>query len=160
MLIHSASILEACHLCTRGYRFGLILLHRHFNMEPSERLVAVGNTSIPWGPEDYDAKNRRLGKIIPYTFIFEEPGRVAPFEYNFVPHEKIKSVINISAATNAFVQELGALLFSLKLEKVLGLRTVTEVGGNRGEITVGRANIFIQVETLVGFQCFYLLASY
>ena len=152
--------MEACHLCPRGYRFGLTLLHRHFNIEPSERLVTVGNTSIPWGPEDYGVENRPLGKVIPYTFIFEEPGRLAPFEYNFVVHERVNSVINISAATKAFVRELGALLFSLKLEKVLGLRTVTEVEGNRAEFTVGRANIFIQVEKMVGFQCFYLLELY
>lgn len=30
-----------------GNRFGITLLHRHFNMAPSEKLVSVDNTSVP-----------------------------------------------------------------------------------------------------------------
>ncbi|PPQ91854.1 hypothetical protein CVT25_000790 [Psilocybe cyanescens] len=28
-------------------KFGITLLHRHFNMAPSEKLVSVDNTSVP-----------------------------------------------------------------------------------------------------------------
>ena len=138
------------------FRFGLTLLHRHFDLAPSEKLVAVEKTSVPWGPGDYDpdVKDEALGKVIPQSFIFSAPDRLVPFEYGFFTHDVLnKGVINIAAASKAFVEELGTLLFSLKLEKVLGLRTASEhPEGNPIEFTVGRANIFVEVDQPVGFR--------
>jgi hypothetical protein len=128
-------------------------------MAPSERLVAVDKTSVPWGPSDYDRRREdgSLGKVIPQAFAFLEPGQIAPFEYTFFTDEAMsKEVINIATATKAFLEELGTLLFSLKLEKVLGLRTASELKGNFIEFTVGRANIFIEVEKPVGFRCYHV----
>ncbi|KAM6494590.1 hypothetical protein JOM56_009213 [Amanita muscaria] len=117
-------------------------------MAPSaKKLVSVDNTSIPWGPGDYEREDGTLGKIVPQAFFFLAPGRIAPFEYTFVSHEQISNAVHIAAATKAFVEELGTLLFSLQLEKVLGLQAVSpELQGNHIEFTVGRANIFIKVE--------------
>lgn len=30
------------------YKFGLSMLHRHFNLSPGEMLVDYGGTSVPW----------------------------------------------------------------------------------------------------------------
>jgi hypothetical protein len=128
-------------------QFGVTLLHRHFDLDQSERLVEVGKTSTPWGPSAYE--NTYLGKVIPQAFIFSAPGQLVPFEYTFFTHEAMNSgtIIDISSATKAFVDDLETLLLLFQLEKVLGLRTRPETSAKyEVEFTVDRANIFIELE--------------
>jgi len=126
-------------------KFGVTLLHRHFDMDADEKLVAVGNTSTPWSSDAIE--NGTLGKVIPQAFIFSAPDQIAPSEYTFFTNDALTTAISIGSAPKAFVEELGSLLFALKLEKVLGLRTVSgRKASHDVEFTVGRANIFVELD--------------
>jgi hypothetical protein len=128
----------------RNTRFGVTLLHRHFDMDESERLVTVHNTSTPWGCQDYS--DHPLGKVLPQAFIFTSPDKIVPFEYTFFTSNISNNIILFETATKAFLAELGACLFSLQLEKVLGLRVHPGPQEKRKvEFTVNRANINIEM---------------
>ncbi|KAI9769972.1 MAG: hypothetical protein M1840_003683 [Geoglossum simile] len=59
--------------------FGLILLHRHFELDQNERLVSYGDTSVPW----------RLSKIskniTPSNWLLSGDGAFRPYEFRYTP---------------------------------------------------------------------------
>jgi len=126
-------------------KFGISLLHRHFDIDESERLVAVNDTSTPWGHEAYS--NHKLGKVLPQAFIFTSPDKIVPFEYTFFTPNLLDNVTLFESATKAFLTELGLCLFSLQLEKVLGLRVHPGIQKKlKLEFTVNRANINVDID--------------
>ncbi|KAF8810781.1 hypothetical protein BYT27DRAFT_7253403 [Phlegmacium glaucopus] len=132
-------------------KFGVTLLHRHFDIDESERLVAVNDTSTPWGCEAYN--NHALGKVLPQAFIFASPDKIVPFEYTFFTRNLLDNVTLFESATKAFLTELGLCLFSLQLDKVLGLRV--HPGSQKKlklEFTVNRANINIDMDKEASFS--------
>jgi len=127
-------------------KFGVTLLHRHFKMEPSERLVAVRDTSTPWGPDAYNT--HPLGEVLPQAFIFTAPDTILPYEYTFFTTESLGKAVRFKDATRAFLVEIGSLLFSTGLATFLGLRVHPgdELKQSKLEFTVERANININVD--------------
>ncbi|KAF5712166.1 phosphotransferase enzyme family domain-containing protein [Fusarium mundagurra] len=59
------------------HAFGLILNHRHFDMNPDERLVEYRGTSVPW--------TRLLDKAKPSSWLFAEDGNCLPYEFHYSP---------------------------------------------------------------------------
>ncbi|KAF8528708.1 hypothetical protein JB92DRAFT_3139634 [Gautieria morchelliformis] len=129
-------------------KFGVTLLHRHFRMEEWEKLVAVHDTSTPWGPEAYDAHH--LGEVLPQAFVFTASDAIVPFEYGFFTTATVINAPRFEAATKEFLVELGSLLFSLGLAQYLGLRVHPglELKAHMLEFTVNRANISVDVNQM------------
>lgn len=126
-------------------------------MEDWEKLVAVQDTSTPWGPEAYDT--HPLGQVLPQAFVFTAPDAIVPFEYVFFSTETLSNAPRFEAATKEFLVELGSLLFSLGLAQYLGLRVHPglELKAQKLEFTVNRANINLNVNQMVRYTKLTLL---
>ncbi|KIM41075.1 hypothetical protein M413DRAFT_28156 [Hebeloma cylindrosporum] len=96
-------------------KFGLGLLHRHFDMEPSERLVELNNISTPWDETDAQSIG---GALLSHSWDA------------------------LLSTFGEFLAELYAKLRALGLDKTLGLRAHPGPDfDGLVEVTVGRANI-------------------
>lgn len=115
--------------------FGLTLLHRHFDMEPTEMLVAFGNVSVPW---DTTSNCKATDQIHPSSWRFLAGG--------IVPYEFTSNKATVQAdikAHNAFSQELGIFLREKHLDQLLGLCHIDIDSPTTMEFTSGRANVTV-----------------
>ncbi|KAJ8127960.1 hypothetical protein O1611_g5677 [Lasiodiplodia mahajangana] len=118
--------------------FGFVLLHRHFDMEPTEMLVAFGNVSVPW---DVKCNKSELRCIAPISWRFTAEG-IAPYEFT---GEETTSLPH-GPDYDEFARELGEILRDMHLEHLLGF---CRIGGSTiespatMEFTSGRANITV-----------------
>lgn len=123
--------------------FGIVLLHNHFDMSPSEMLVEFGNASIPWDMtlNPLDWKN-----VAATSWRFTAHG-VAPYEFRHIgPFEKVITQPSLERH-GAFLAELADILAQYNLLDVLGLSVVENSDGDNPatlEFTSGRANITIR----------------
>lgn len=123
-------------------KFGLGLLHRHFEMAPSERLVELNNISTPWNATDAQS----IGGILrAQSWLFAD-NQLVPYEFRYVhgeaAHTQLRSQDTTLGLLGGFLKELYAALLALDLDKTLGLRLHPgmEFDG-LVEVTAGRANI-------------------
>jgi hypothetical protein len=118
-------------------KLGVGLLHRHFDLEGSEKLVEFNNISLPWqnhNGDDYsggkivpNAWAVSGNKLLPYEFYYSPLGRDSPFDFD---------------ATSKFLSEFMQATSELGLEHTLCLRLFPHVGFTGAlELTEGRANI-------------------
>ncbi|RDL30699.1 uncharacterized protein BP5553_10044 [Venustampulla echinocandica] len=63
-------------------KLGVGLLHRHFDLEGSEKLVEFNNISLPWNSDREDSHNG--GKVLPSAWVVRNGGLI-PYEYYFSP---------------------------------------------------------------------------
>lgn len=116
--------------------FGLTLLHRHFDLDKTERLVDYGGTSVPW----------RLGKISgsiqASSWLLSDNGlRPYEFYYTSVRDEATEPDV-ANANQRAFFHDFKGLLSKYKAYGVFGLcRYPGDDFPGRVEVTKGRANI-------------------
>ncbi|GAM86189.1 hypothetical protein ANO11243_042010 [Dothideomycetidae sp. 11243] len=137
-------------------KFGVGLLHRHFDMADDEILVEHGSTSVPWNmpsnPDDYMG-----GRILPRSWCFSpENNGLEPYEYEFRAHGEPGMPIDPLVHPD-FVHELQDILDAHGLTSTLGLMSVPPdyitgagIGSVFCEKTFGRANVVFNVrrETL------------
>jgi hypothetical protein len=127
-------------------KYGVSLLHKHFSMDPTERLVEFHNTSTPWliGKEKAEATFRHHdGFIVPRTFSFKNDvdGLPMPYEFAFT-YDEPKAFTD---AEIAFFKAFATLLVAYSLQDVIGICTLNLQSDNFPlEITEGRANIMIK----------------
>lgn len=123
-------------------RYGVALLHRHFNIGPTNRLVEYNNTATAWdAPDDTtDGYEQYEGHVVPRSYLFDEDGSPRPYEFAFVYDNNTSPI----SEDTGFVSEFHSLLSQHGLEKVFGLRTLE--GHDPGlsiEVTEGSANIML-----------------
>ncbi|KAI1635624.1 hypothetical protein F4809DRAFT_613377 [Biscogniauxia mediterranea] len=118
--------------------FGLILLHRHFDMEPTELLVGFGHVSVPWNTT---CNRGEMNNVKPISWRFLPEG-IVPYEFT----TDKATVLPESQGYDAFVQELGDLLKAMHLDQLLGLCQIPESSIRSPatmEFTSGRANVTV-----------------
>ncbi|RXW16080.1 hypothetical protein EST38_g9774 [Candolleomyces aberdarensis] len=134
-------------------KYGISLLHKHFSMDPTERLVEFHNTSTPWsiGEGNTDATLRHHdGFIVPRTFTFKDDespdaGLPMPYEFEFT-YDEPKA---FTETEMAFFKAFAALLVAYKLQDILGICLLTDANNDFPlEITEGRANIMIKGDSV------------
>ncbi|KAF2231934.1 hypothetical protein EV356DRAFT_277210 [Viridothelium virens] len=115
--------------------YGLCLLHKHFPIDDSERLVEYGHTSTPWRKPD-DGGDTKYGGAIAARSWRSVEGIMIPYEFFYS---------DVAPSYNtAFAAKLSILLHELGVQETFGLRYL---GGHDSalsmEITEGRANIMM-----------------
>ncbi|KAL1867181.1 hypothetical protein Plec18167_008722 [Paecilomyces lecythidis] len=120
--------------------FGISLLHKHFQIEKNERLVDYRNISMPW------AANDTCGSIVPKYEGFVVPRTFRVFHEQLIPYEFEFSTIPVfhNSGHANFLQKLADLLRQYDLDKVFGVRSLTEYNPELSvEVTEGKTNIMI-----------------
>jgi len=122
---------------------GISLLHKHFTIKPTERLVDFRNISAPWTIGDDDANDAIIthkhdGLILPRSFRLVDEGKLVPYEFDFSDTDWIPRF------NPAFISELSDLLCASGLDQILGLRILDKRESELPvEITKGKMNIMI-----------------
>ncbi|AEO56662.1 hypothetical protein MYCTH_78828 [Thermothelomyces thermophilus ATCC 42464] len=124
-------------------RFGVVLLHKHLDIGPTERLVEYGHTSIPWEVGDTTSYviDKYEGTIFPRSFRLME-GNFVPYEFGYF-HERPHPVF-LGERDSQFLKEFGSFLAEHQLDGVLGLRDLDQRDSKLNvEVTEGKANIMM-----------------
>ncbi|KIX10552.1 uncharacterized protein Z518_01635 [Rhinocladiella mackenziei CBS 650.93] len=126
--------------------FGLSIIHRHYDLEPGERVVELENVATPWRVPDADKMSIFGGHIVPKNWAYLD-GLLHPFEFQYRP-EATNPHPEVPCLTTAFVAELHHVLALHDLLGVYGLALLPEnaqdeTAPGRLEFTAGRANITI-----------------
>lgn len=126
-------------------RYGIALLHRHFPIATTQRLVDYRNVSAPW---EADGNADRIvpkyqGAIVPRSYrLFRDS--FMPYEFDFAEVEESSHPALQGTRDAEFLTELSALLEQHGLEDVLGLRILDGRDSELSvEVTEGRANIML-----------------
>lgn len=130
-------------------KLGVGLLHRHFDLNGSEKLVEFNNISLPWNSDNGDGHNGgkvlpnawvvRDGKLIPYEFYFSPLGRDSHFDFDTV---------------GPFIREFMQTVAEYDLEQTICLRLFPHVGFTGAlEVTEGRANINLSPDQVRTVPC-------
>ncbi|CEJ81040.1 hypothetical protein VHEMI01192 [[Torrubiella] hemipterigena] len=117
-------------------RFGLAMMHRHFDLAPGERLVEYLGTSTPWSGSSVG-----MNEPQPSMWAFDEDGLLRPTEYHY-------SAIIVDGFDQKELEFLAKLKPELDMRGLANLFGVARYPGDnfRGscEFTQGRANINLQ----------------
>jgi len=122
-------------------KYGIGILHRHFDMAPNERLVEVNHVSTPWREGDCE---RTGASIVPTSWLFRG-NQLIPYEFSFVGlGAKNKAGRTQPSEYPQFLQELATTLKKFKLHRYLALvvHPGPEYQGSV-EFTAARANITV-----------------
>lgn len=121
---------------------GIILLHNHFELSPTEMLVQFGNSAVPW----QTAKNPNIANVVPAAWRFVEEG-LAPYEFTYLKSSPAPFLT--IEKHGQFLLELLAVLKELNLTEVLGLVVLDDKDVNSPplvEIEAGRSTIAVDVD--------------
>ncbi|KAK4092158.1 hypothetical protein PCL_04055 [Purpureocillium lilacinum] len=124
------------------YKFGLSLLHRHFDIGEEERMVEYRGTSSPWS-----ACLSMTGPAIrAINWAVADDGTFRPFEFEYSPDDR--DSIEPSNPENAkFADAFKALLHDEHAAGLFGICAHPGLGfKGRVEITEGRTNINLSPE--------------
>jgi len=119
---------------------GVQLLHRHFSLGNDERLVDVGNASVPWSNVGSEALDSR---IIPVSWAFKGDS-YHPYEFKFIPPTQARRSQELQEPTiqEPFLVEFNEALKTHHLQGILGIRSLKgDFKRPEMEITNGRSNI-------------------
>ncbi|KAH0536696.1 hypothetical protein FGG08_006462 [Glutinoglossum americanum] len=130
---------------------GLAVLHRHFDLEPGERLVEYNAVTAPWRmPESLKLLR---GKVFPKAWAFgaasssEEGLELFPYEFGFDPEAGDGAEGGGVVFRKEFVQELRDVLVREGLVGTYGVCAVGEEEGLPGrrllEFTAGRTSVVV-----------------
>lgn len=121
-------------------QLGIALLHKHFPIRPTERLVDYRNISAPWdmGNASDAVTHKYDGVILPRSFRVDQ-GKFVPYEFDFSDADSPPQM------DQAFLSELSSLLHQHGLDKILGLRVLDKHDSELTvEVTEGNMNIMIR----------------
>lgn len=119
--------------------YGVALLHKHFPIQPTERLVDIRNVSSPWETGDTTSATvvKYEGRIVPRSLRFVGE-HVQPYEFEYSAREPT------AAANDVFLQHLSGFIHSHRLENILGLRLLESRDPEVSvEVTEGTSNIML-----------------
>lgn len=120
-------------------KYGIGLLHKHFPIKMTERLVDYHKTSSAWeiGIETASSVPKYEAFVVPRSYRFFG-GEVTPYEFGFA------ETIHSAKEDNEFLQHLSDLLDRLDLKNVFGLRVLDDYDPNYSmEVTEGNSNIML-----------------
>jgi hypothetical protein len=128
-----------------SHDFSVQLLHRHFAMDPSEKLVEYGLTQSPWPAATIDRVVG--GHIVPKSWrIWND--ELHPYEFQFLSMHEVSCPKPVEFP-KAFVADLQALLAKLELTNLLGVTTIDherlQSGVELMEITYGRNSCMVPI---------------
>lgn len=119
--------------------YGLMLLHRHFDINSDEKLVEYRGTTVPW------QKHELYQAVSPTTWLVCSDGTIRPYEFAYAPHNDIETTEpdpEKSPELAKFLLAFQDLLHKHNLVNVFGLCCYPgDDFPGRTEITRGRANI-------------------
>ncbi|KGQ11534.1 hypothetical protein BBAD15_g2733 [Beauveria bassiana D1-5] len=124
----------------------ICLLHRHFDLSPSEKLVELGAVSSPWqyAQSDSDVIG---GSVEPRSWVFRN-GRMFPFEFGY--NEGLApAVYQPLPEKPAFYAELNDLLLKHRLTDLLGVTLNIQDSATdtvKFEKTFDRANVVFTIQ--------------
>ncbi|KAI0107508.1 hypothetical protein GGR51DRAFT_515735 [Nemania sp. FL0031] len=122
---------------------GLSLLHKHFPIGPTQRLVDCRNVAAAWDVgDDLNAiTNKHGNSIVPRSFQLAQ-GKWVPYEFDFTkPSEQLQFSAQVS---QKFLSELSILLCDLGMDQIVGLRALDKHDSNLTvEVTEGKMNIMV-----------------
>ncbi|KAF3922434.1 hypothetical protein AA313_de0205744 [Arthrobotrys entomopaga] len=96
---------------------GIILLHNHFELSPSEILVQFGNSAVPWNTTN----NPDTANVVAGAWRFVSEG-LAPYQFVYsIPNNPNPALILNVEQHGGFLTELRAVLTEYNLIDVLGL---------------------------------------
>jgi hypothetical protein len=127
-------------------RLGVQLLHRHFSLRSDERLVDVGNASVPWSNVGSEALD---SCIIPASWAFEGDS-YHPYEFKFIPPNQAGGSQELKELTiqEPFLVEFNEALKAHHLQGILGIRALKgDCKKPELEITNGRSNITFEYDS-------------
>jgi hypothetical protein len=124
---------------------GIILLHNHFDLSPTEILVQFGNSAVPW----QTSRNPNLTNVVPAAWRFVENG-LAPYEFAYSnPNGPSPTPVLAIEKHGPFLADLLAVLKERKLTDVLGLVVLEDkdiTSPPLVEIESGRSTIALDVD--------------
>lgn len=125
--------------------FGLVLLHKHFELDENEILLNVGSVTVPCNKNHLVTLNR---KIQPSAWIITAGGLVL-YEYCDAFGKTVDFISYLP-----FVSELRVILEQFSLADKIGLCRLFEhdlnSAGTQFEFTQGRANITLPLDVFEG----------
>jgi hypothetical protein len=120
-------------------KFGVALLHRHFDMDSEEKLVENGNVATPWA---FHQSNDDLfgGEVVPKSWMYRDQA-LHPYEFGY--NSEFEQTYPGAPDNGEFLEEFGKLLEENRLDGVLGLTAVgpSAPGTMKYEKTFGRSNV-------------------
>lgn len=123
----------------------ICLIHRHFDLSPTEKLVENGAVSCPWEYSQHDT-DVVGGAVVPRSWTFRD-GQLFPFEFGF--NEGLQDAVYKQLPDKPqFYVELNALLDEHGLTDLLGLTLHTGdtiPGTIKFEKTFDRANVIFTI---------------
>ncbi|KAL9049616.1 MAG: hypothetical protein Q9162_007132 [Coniocarpon cinnabarinum] len=125
-------------------KFGITLLHRHYDIEPHERVVQHGPVMWPW---DIGTTQNQVtvalngnGYVKPRAWRFAGLDNV-PFEYEYTAVDKDHELTD---AELDFLGEFAKEIHRLGLQDLLGIRDVQNLDKKHTlELTVNRCNVMV-----------------
>lgn len=120
-------------------KYGLALLHKHFPIDVTERLVEYGSSATAWKIDSNEpfVALKYEGHVIPRSYRFMEKNAV-PYEFAFTDKECQAEV------HSEFFQALRTLLHQIHLQNLFGVRLLDTHDPNLTlEVTEGRTNIMM-----------------
>ncbi|KAF5336445.1 hypothetical protein D9611_006607 [Ephemerocybe angulata] len=131
-------------------KYGVCLLHKHFSIAPTERLVEFHHTATPWQFGTVKTASfipHHDGFIVPRAYLVKSSKSdeltATPYEFTYTYDEPTP----ITDSERAFFTAYAALLAAYQLQGVLGVCTLgdpEETAKFPLEITEGKANIMIK----------------
>lgn len=121
-------------------QLGIALLHKHFPIQPTERLVDCRNISAPWdfGNVGATITHKYNSLILPRSFRLDQ-GEFVPYEFDFSNADSPPQM------DQAFLSKLSSLLYQHRLDQILGLRVLDKHDSELTvEVTEGNINIIIR----------------
>jgi len=122
-----------------------MVLHKHFDMTPEEKLVEFGNVSTPWLVPEANGDSVFGGKVVPRSWAYSS-GNLYPIEFGFNP-PTMENFPRMSFDQD-FVIELYGLLVGLGIGDLVGLTVLPEEIHDTPygiEKTVGRVSITLPI---------------
>lgn len=106
------------------HRLGTGLVHRQFDLKPSERLVNFNGVATPW---TYLSHGHFLGrKMTPIAWCIDANGDYVPYEFSF---GLSKDAASLDLGNfEPFLEEFRDALKTVGLERTIGLRALVEEG--------------------------------
>ncbi|KAK5637374.1 hypothetical protein RRF57_013086 [Xylaria bambusicola] len=122
---------------------GLVLLHKHFPIAPTQRLVDCRNIAAVWDVgDDLSAVAYKSGNsIVPRSFRLLR-GKFVPYEFDFTKPSKQPQFS--AQVSQKFLSELSTLLRDLGMDQIVGFRALDKHDSNLTvEVTEGKMNIMV-----------------
>jgi hypothetical protein len=119
-------------------RFGVALLHKHFSIDESERIVGYYHSSTAWKVDHQGhSAPQYAGLIVPRSFRLYH-GSIAPYEFGY------SNSMVVPSLDHDFLKKAFEMFKQYGLDQTFGLRCIDKrVSDLSIEVTEGKTNIML-----------------